>query len=631
MNEFIEQFLVEGRELVSQGSDDLLAFEAQPGDKSRLDGAFRAFHTLKGAAGIVDFSAMAQALHAGEDVLSAVRAGSVAMSRPVADQCLACLDQVSAWLDEMQASGDVPKDAEALSAKLVQDFRQLAAGEHATKSAPTASPSQTLETADLVRHLLEAQARLLEAGDGGGALGRWQSAVIVACNVLRHGGFAADAKEIEELAEARLMAGDGVSVAQVIRRHIDHGAAVAPEAGSAGDGGSEPSVRVDVRRVDQLVRLVGELTVAKNAIGHSVRLEIEGESRGRIIGALRDQHQRLDRLVSELQRSVVGLRVIPLQNAFQRFTRLVREMSQTLAKPTRVMIEGGTVEADKSIVGTIAEPLLHIVRNALDHGIEPPDERTANGKPAIATLHLRAFREGENIVVEVEDDGRGLDIARIRAVAVERGVATGEAIQAMSDAEATNLIFASGFSTATEVSNLSGRGVGLDVVRATVERLGGRIDVRTQSGAGTAVRMVLPFTVMVTRVFTVKAAGQVFGVPIDTVIETLRVPRRSIARIGAARALVWRDQTIPIITLADVLGTAVEDAALADSESQASILVVREGANLGGLEVTSLGERLDVMLTAPEGLLANIPCIDGTTLLGDGEVLIVLDLKELLE
>lgn len=631
MNEFIEQFLVEGRELVSQGSDDLLAFEAQPSDKSRLDGAFRAFHTLKGAAGIVDFSAMAQALHAGEDVLSAVRAGDVAMSRAVADQCLACLDQVSAWLDEMQESGDVPKNAEALSAKIVQNFRHLTDGEHAPNSASTTSPSLTLKNADVVRLLLEEQARLLEATDGEGALGVWQSAVNVACNVLRHGGFAADAKEIAELAEARLKSGDGVSVAQVIRRLIDHGATVMPEAGGVGEGGSEPSVRIDVRRVDQLVRLVGELTVAKNAIGHSVSLGLEGESRGAVLGSLRDQHQRLDRLVSELQRSVVGLRVIPLQSAFQRFTRLVREMSQTLGKPTRVMIEGGTVEADKSVVGTIAEPLLHIVRNALDHGIELPAERAAHAKPAIATLHLRAFREGENIVVEVEDDGRGLDLDRIRSVAMERGVATGEAIQAMSDAEATNLIFASGFSTATEVSNLSGRGVGLDVVRATVERLGGRIDMRTQSGAGTAVRMVLPFTVMVTRVFTVEASGQVFGVPIDTVIETLRVPHGSIVPIGSARALVWRDRTIPIINLADVLGTGAESAALANSESLASILVVREGTNLGGLEVTRLGERLDVMLTAPEGLLANIPCIDGTTLLGDGKVLIVLDLKELLE
>ena len=297
-------------------------------------------------------------------------------------------------------------------------------------------------------------------------------------------------------------------------------------------------------------------------------------------------------------------------------------MAGALRKPARLIVEGATTEADKTIVEAIAEPLLHVLRNGLDHGVESTSDRTAQGKPETATINLRASRQGDRVVVEVQDDGCGIDVARVREVALRRNVASEAALSAMSDEEAIDLIFAPGFSTAVQVTALSGRGVGMDVVRTTVERLGGRVTVASTAGKGTVVRFSLPFTVMMTTVLTVEAAGQIFGVPMDAVVETIRIARDSISAVGSARALVVRNRTLPLVDLSHALG---REGKLRTDD--ASVLVVRVGGHLGGLEVDRLGDRIDVMLTAPEGLLAGVPGIDGTTLMGDGRVLVVLDLQ----
>ncbi|WP_425067495.1 chemotaxis protein CheA [Reyranella sp.] len=632
MNEFIEQFLIEGRELVAQGSDDLLALEENPGDRERLDSAFRAFHTLKGAAGIVDFEAMAQALHAGEDVLSAVRSGAVVMTAALTDLCLACLDQVTTWMDQMQATGEVPADAQARADQIVRQFRLVseAAGAGAEASPdlrPETSPDVDGQGGSLpqaARGILEEQLMLLRDAAPAGLAGRRASAVRVAARVLRAIDRASAAEQLENLAGATVPPESvGEGVADLLKELWP---AAASQAGNLGAAPAETSVRVDVHRIDALVKLAGELTVAKNALGHCVRLIDEGESDPRQAAAeLKAQHLRLERLVADLQRSVVALRVLPLQTAFQRFPRLVREMASALGKPARLMVEGAATEADKTIVSAISEPLLHVIRNSLDHGLETAAERVALGKPTIATIHLRALRQGEHIVIEVEDDGRGVDLDRVRAVAAERGVASKMLLDTMSDAEAMDLIFAPGFSTAAAVSDLSGRGVGMDVVRTTVERLGGRVFLTSRPGLGTLVRFNLPFTVMMTRVMTVEAGGQMFGLPLEAVVETVRVPRTAIASVGAARAFVLRNRTIPVIDLGKALGWE-----RAVGAADAIIVVVSAMGQLGGLEVDRLGDRLDAMLTAPDGLLAEVPGIDGTTLMGDGRVLIVLDVREFL-
>jgi len=619
MNEFVEQFVIEGRELVAQGNDDLLALEERPDDRERLDGAFRALHTLKGAAGIVDFVAMGRALHAAEDALSAVRSGIAPVTAPLIDLCLACLDQVGTWIDLMQASGDIPEGADAAADDLVRRFTELGSSDAKPIQVQAGPAAAAAGLSTIGRQLLEAQKLLLAESSLEGAAGRLGSAGRVAANVLRHQGL--DTTDLESLLQTSLLAGDAPSMAAAIDRILSGLGEKEPEApGTLSMPAPDTTLRVDVERIERLVRLTGELLIAKNAVGHSAQRARDGGDGRQLAVALKNQHLLLDRLLGELQSAVFSLRVLPLHHAFQRFPRLVREMAAAVGKPARLMIEGATTEADKSIVEAIAEPLLHVLRNALDHGIERADARAAAGKPAIATIQLRAARQGDRVIVEVEDDGRGIDLDRAREVARERGIAPAARIDAMSDDEAVELVFAPGFSTASRVTDLSGRGVGMDVVRTAIERLGGRVSVSSRPGLGTVVRFGLPFTVMMTQVLTVEAAGQVFGVPMEAVVETVRVERTAIASIGAARALVLRDRTLPVIDLGQALGHEARAAG-----AEATVLIVSAGGQLGGLEVDRLGDRLDVMLKAPEGLLAGVPGVDGTTLLGDGRVLIVLD------
>jgi two-component system, chemotaxis family, sensor kinase CheA len=629
MNEFVEQFLIEGRELVTQGNDDLLALEERPDDKERLDGAFRALHTLKGAAGIVDFVAMGRAVHAAEDGLAAVRSGATSITPLLIDTCLACLDQVSAWIDQMQITGEIPADADAKADDLVRRFSNLGAADISPilpLRDPRAAPPVGAGLSAIARQLLEAQKLLLAETAAEGAAGRLESAGRVAANVLRHQGRSLDATDLEGLLQSSLLAGDAPSMAAAIDRVLEGLAEPAPAPpGTLAAQPPDVTLRVDVERIDTLVRLTGELLIAKNAIGHSAGLAQDTADPRRLAILLKNQHLLLERLVGELQRAALSLRVLPLHHAFQRFPRLVREIAVSLAKPARLMIEGATTEADKTIVEAISEPLLHVLRNSLDHGLESADERAKLGKPATATIVLRAGRQGEHVIIEVEDDGRGIDVARVREVARERDVASQAALDGMSDDEVIDLIFAPGFSTAAEVTGLSGRGVGMDVVRTSVERLGGRVAVSSRPQRGTIVHFTLPFTVMMTQVLTVEAAGQVFGVPMDAVVETVRVNRDAIAPIGAARALVLRNRTVPIIDLGQALGRKPSASA-----GDATVLIVSVAGQWGGLEVDRLGERLDVMLKPPEGLLAGVPGIDGTTLLGDGRVLIVLDLHEIM-
>ncbi len=632
MNEFIEQFLLESRELVEQATADLLAIEENPGDTERLDSAFRAFHTLKGSAGIVDFAAMAKASHSAEDVLATVRSGKAPVSRQLISDCLTCLDLILQWLDAMQIDGQIPARADAEANAIAKRFDAASDARNV--------PSEALGSAHKTREdkpegglpaialtLLEGQVQLLQEYEEDGFVGRLLSAGKVAVNILRSVGRNDEIAAIERAAGAAAAAEDN----QPLRAAIEN--LLLSRASSPPNGNTETVadvtarvLRVDVARIDALVRLTGELIVAKNAVGHASQLARTGTDPATLAQLLKDQHLLLGRLIEELQRSVLTIRVLPLRQIFSRFPRLVREIAESLHKPARLVTEGDDTEADKVVVENLFEPLLHLIRNALDHGVESASERTLAGKPPIATIHLRASRDGDVVLVEVEDDGRGIDAGIVRDLAIKRGVAEPNIIAAMSDEDVIDLVFSAGFSTAKSVTDLSGRGVGMNVVRSSVERIGGTARIATRLGLGTTVTLRLPFSVMMTRVMTVEAGGQTFGLPLDSVVETARIPRTRISAIGQGQAFVLRDRTIPLIDLAGSLGRARTATAAPD----ANIVVVSIAGRLGSLEVDRFGNQLDVMLKPMDGLLNGMPGVAGTSLLGDGSVLIVLDLQDLL-
>ncbi len=321
----------------------------------------------------------------------------------------------------------------------------------------------------------------------------------------------------------------------------------------------------------------------------------------------------------------MAIRMMPVSQVFQRFPRLVRDISRKLGKEVTLVILGEDTEADKNVLESLADPLIHMVRNSLDHGIETPEARRAAGKPDHGTLRLCARQENDNVIIEVSDDGRGIDPERVREKALRGGLITAEQAAQMGPEDLVNLVFAAGFSTREEVSDLSGRGVGMDVVRSAVRKAGGDVWLTSRVGAGTCVTVQLPLTMTVTRIVTVMVRGQHFGVAMESVVETVRVLRSQIHRIKQRETFVLRDAVIPLVRLADSLGLPQSD----EPTDEEAVLVVRIGRERVGIVVDGFRERMEVIVRPMDGLLAGLSGFSGTALLGDGRVLLILNLPDL--
>jgi two-component system chemotaxis sensor kinase CheA len=400
-------------------------------------------------------------------------------------------------------------------------------------------------------------------------------------------------------------------------------------AGRADDPGGQagtPVLKVGQEKVDRLTELVGELNVAKNGLTFLADAA-EEEFGSRVLSRrIKDQYAGLHRIAEELQAAVMDVRRLPLSVAFDRFPRLVRDLGGRLGKTVDLVIEGGDTMADKDVVEALGDPLTHLVRNSLDHGIEPSEERIAAGKHGAARLTLAAVADGDAVIVEVSDDGRGVDPERVGRKAYEKGLISGEQLETLSESEAADLVFRPGFSTADQVSDLSGRGVGMDAVRANVEKLGGTVTMRSELGQGTSIRLRLPLSTAVTQVMVVSVAGQRFGVPMDLVVETVRVPAGEMSRVLHQEVVMMRGEVVPVIDLAHALDMP---SALAE-DADRPILVVSVNGRRVGLLVERFHREADVILKPMEGLLAYADEFSGTALLGDGLVLLVLNLKEVL-
>jgi two-component system chemotaxis sensor kinase CheA len=385
-------------------------------------------------------------------------------------------------------------------------------------------------------------------------------------------------------------------------------------------------LRVDQEKIDVLMNLVGELVVAKNSLPFLSRRADEHFGARALAREIKDEYGIIDRITQELQGAVMAVRMMPVGQVFQRFPRLVRDLARKLGKQVELVIGGEETEADKNIIESLFDPLMHMVRNSLDHGIEPPAERLAAGKPETATLRLLARQDGDQVVIEIIDDGRGINPTFIKQKAYERGLIDEHRLSIIDDQDAQMLIFAAGFSTAATISDVSGRGVGMDVVRDAVEQAGGKIALASTFGQGTTLRLSLPLSMAVTRVMTVMQDGRLFGIPMDMVLETVKLPRADVTRIKTAEAFLLRDSIVPLRHLA----TLLELPPASPQPDEISVLVARAAGQIFGLGISSFGEVMEVILKPMDGILSRITGYSGSCLLGDGKVMLVLDLKALL-
>jgi two-component system chemotaxis sensor kinase CheA len=769
MNPLHEQFVAEARELIHRATEDLIASEREGFSAQRVDRIFRAFHTLKGSAGIVELPAMSVTLHAAEDLLAALQAGRVIATQIIIDSTLACLDQTSHWVDEFEARGSLPTEAgdearimaERLRSLLSQDASQdatmsdrkviadatrgdvprwiarLVESARAQVSGPMDVHSAALVAVSyepradcffngddpiaLMRQIPELLALHIEAreawapatefdpfasnlrlqalsaaqraalseifrlvpdqvrfidvptdalfeqqnvqADGGGNdeliravideqrrflditkrdhddfVGRVGAAARAAANALRHSLREKLAERIERAGAEATRIGEAALLRAALDEVLESSASQSGDtdgknallvgASTEGTGRTaERSLRVHEAKIDSLVDLAGELIVVKNSFAHLARQVEAGASRHELARAVRREHDAIDRLATEMHAAILRLRMLPAAQVFRPFPRLVRDMSQRLNKRISFVTRGETTELDKTILDRLFEPLLHVVRNAIDHGVEPPHERRAAGKPEVATIAIEAERAGDRFVVKITDDGRGIDPAVVRRKAGERGLLDADELAALSDLQAIDLIFAAGFSTAAGVSDISGRGVGMDVVRTTVEQIGGRVSITSATGVGTTVLLDLPVNIALSRIMVVEAGGQAFGVSMEAVSETIRLTPDRIRQIKGNEAFVLRDRVVPICPLTDLMNLPPSPKPTANARL---LLVTEADGKVAALEVDAVRDRLEAVLKPMQGLLSGARGYAGTTLLGNGEVLLVLDLKEIL-
>ena len=572
IDEVVGEFLVESHEALDQLDQDLVALEDDPSPEI-LASIFRTMHTIKGTCGFLGFGRLEAVTHAAENLLSPLREGELPVSPPITTALLSSVDAVRAMLVAIEQTGS---DGESTYPELIAELERL---QDPAASAPPRVGDLLIERAGVRPEDVELAISEQALGDA-----RPLGEILV-----DHGVVGAD------------------EVAAALSTQAEHKASVA-----------DSTIRVDVRLLDDLMNLVGELVLARNQI---VQLSIAADDESLTLPA-----QRLNLITTELQEGVMRTRMQPIGNVWNKFPRVVRDLAHACGKQVQVEMDGADTELDKTIVEAIKDPLTHLVRNSVDHGIEVPDARLAAGKPADGRLSLRAFHEGGQVIIEIADDGAGIDVAKVGAKAVERGLVTPEALAAMSQRELVNLVFLPGFSTAETVTNVSGRGVGMDVVKTNIERIGGTLDVTTEAGVGSTFRIKIPLTLAIIPALMVGCGGERFAIPQVSLLELVRIDGdrlgTEIEWIHGAPVHRLRGRLLPVVDLAGEL--ALGGTPLA-ARTAVNMVVLQADGRRFGLVVDQITDTQEIVVKPLGTQVSELGVFAGATILGDGRVALILD------
>lgn len=542
-------------------------------------------------------------------------------------------DQV--WIDDLPAAAAAaPQDDERLADALAIVQAQ---GQALWSAGDTPwVPGRLLAAVAAIRGCMTAVGRgaLLAELDGclADALARRTVAPVLAW-IERHAQGAAH-DEVQAAAPAALpeavRAGDATAADSAALAAALADAAPDPKFGRrAEDQGAGRILKVEQSKVDRLMNLIGEMVVARNGLPYLAARAEDHYGVRELAREIKTQHGVINRIVEEMQDAIMQVRMTPVSFVFQRFPRLVRDIARRLGKEVELVLEGEATEADKNVIEALADPLVHIVRNALDHGLETPAARAQAGKPACGRLVIGARQEADRVIIEVSDDGRGIDPAAIRRKAYGKGLIDEGALEGLSDQDSVNLVFLPGFSTAEQVSDLSGRGVGMDAVRSAVDRLGGNVSLSSTAGQGTRMQLSLPLSMAVTNVMVVESGGVQYGVPMDMVVETVRVPAAAVHAIKQHRTAVLRGRIVPLRSLNELL--ALDRPQRHNEHDEMATLVLRVYGQDVGLVIDDFREVVEVILKPMSGILGGLDAYAGSALLGDGSVLMVINPKELLQ
>lgn len=569
-DEVVQEFLVESHENLDRLDRDLVQLERTPDATETLSSIFRTIHTIKGTCGFLGFTRLEAVTHVGENLLGKLRDRELVLNADIVSGLLRMVDAVRAMLANIESSGS---EGEGDYDELVEDLGRLGRGE--VPLLGEILVERTEATPEDVAHAVQVQAE----GDE-----RQIGEVLVDEGVVRP----------NELVEALQAQAEARSVV------TDH------------------TIRVDVALLDKLMNLVGELVLARNRVLQFTRADSDA--------GFVSTSQRLNLITSELQEGVMKTRMQPVGTVWSKFPRIVRDLALQCGKQVRIEMEGEDTELDKTIIEAIKDPLTHIVRNSVDHGVETPEARAAAGKPAEGLLFLRAFHEGGQVNIEVSDDGAGIDIERVRARAVERNLLSAEQASRLSDREVANLIFLPGFSTATTVTNISGRGVGMDVVKTSVEKIGGTVDLQPRPGQGTTLRIRIPLTLAIIPALIVECDRDRYAIPQVNLLELVRLEghqtRTAIEHIHDTKVYRLRGNLLPLVDLRSELG--LDDREMHEDDV-VNIVVLQADDRQFGLVVEGVTDTEEIVVKPLGRQLKGIPTFAGATIMGDGRLALILD------
>ena len=648
LQEILQDFLIEAFEMIEQLDKDLVELEQRPDDLDLLNRIFRVAHTIKGSSSFLNFDVLTKLTHHMEDVLNKARHGELKITPEIMDVVLASIDQMKALLVSIRDTGsdatsginikptvaklDAASAGKAIESAAVEQAPQAASAEvetHDEKDEPDYANMSAEEVEKEIERLLkqrqEEDEKRREAKKAGSKSKSEPKAAPKEPKDPAPEPTHAKEQEAPKQASVEPQAPKPTPTQAATPKPVQPVAAAVVDQAAA--TAVEQTIRVDVNRLDHLMNLIGELVLGKNRlikIYSDVEERYEGEQ---FLEELNQVVSSVSTVTTDLQIAVMKTRMLPIGRVFNKFPRMMRDLSRELNKKIELVIKGEETELDKSIVEEIGDPLVHIIRNSADHGVEMPDVRVGAGKPETGTVELKAYHEGNSIIIEIVDDGKGLDPLMIKGKAVEKGLISEKEADTMSDKEAYNLIFKPGFSTVSKITNVSGRGVGMDVVKTNIEKLNGIIEIDSMVGKGTTIKLKIPLTLAIIQALLVGVQEEFFAIPLSSVLETVRITQDDIFLVEGKSVLRLRSEVLSLVRLSDIFDIE------ATMEENANLYVVIIGLadSKIGLIIDRLVGQEEIVIKSLGYYLKGIEGIAGATIRGDGKVTLIVDVAALMQ
>lgn len=689
VSQYLEIFLDESNEHLQTLSDQLIILEKEPDNSDTINEIFRAAHSLKGMAGTMGYKRMQNLTHDMENVFSEVRNGNMEVNSNLVDVLFQCLDALETYVDNIRETQDEGTDdnepiIKALNAFIASEGKGNAAPTAKKEEAPAATASaapaddKDMPLADFEKNAVNEALKknlhvykikvsvdencILKAAraflvfknlEGHGDIIKSEPSVqdiedekfdfdfsIIVVTEEKYDNIIALIKNVSEIKdaagqeitqpfpeeqteEAKEEKKETSAVSQTAKPAAAKPAAKKPASTGKTSGSVSHTVRVDIEKLDVLMNLVSELIIAKNGLVSASH--VEGDEAAALNQSFTEQIEYLERVTTNLHESVMKVRMMPIESVFSRFPRMIRDLNKKLGKKMELYMSGEDTELDRTVIDEIGDPIMHLLRNSADHGLESAEIRKERGKSEVGSIFLDAFQEGNNVVIEVRDDGNGIDTEKVKAKAVEKGTITQEQADVMTDKEAIDLLFRPSFSTAEKVTDVSGRGVGLDVVKSKIEALGGDVEVKTKYGEGSTFSIRLPLTLAIIQALMVKLGDEKYAISLGS-IETIEdIPVSDIKYVHAKEVIHLRGNVIPLIRLRDLLDVPGEP----EESENITVVVVRKGDKQAGLVVDSLIGQMEIVIKSLGKYIRINKMISGATILGDGSVALIIDANTL--